>query len=326
MHYDRKLEITNISTNIYFVFVNKEELIFPYYAVINERGLKELLPETFWQSKKDDLLIELNKLSPESIDHCNIPLVDEIVNVYKNNNINITLRKVLEDALILYYDACQEKMIDYSFLKFWMISELIIKKAEKITDKTVTSRIIQVLKSSVRIPTEKFLGEEIHFLQQKRNDLVHEGQIDNISQYDRNMSKLIADCILRLFIEWIPHIKEINGFSFVLKNLRQSYDNLDQYSEILEKLKKPNEFIIKSVLNILKFHGEMELSTFRNNLRDEFEENNDMIIDKIEKGLLRADLISLNNRAIKPTKRMFLEYDKDFKKLIIRYPKNDILI
>lgn len=311
---DRKLEISNISADIYFVFENRENLISPFYAYINEKGFKILLPDNIWQSKKEEFLNEIRKLPPANVDHCNITILEKIINIYEDNKLNTKLKNVLKDVLLLYYDACQEQMLDYSFLKFWVISELIIKKTENISDKTVSKKMLNVLKSNIRLPTEKFLAEEIYFLQQKRNALVHEGQIEMISQNDRNLSKLIADSTLRLFIDWIPEIKEMNGFSFVLSNLRQSYDNLDQYSVILTKLKTPNEFTINTTLNILKAHGyEIDLPIFRKELREQLQEDNDTIIDNTVKGLLNSHWIYSDSDIIKPTNKIILNYDIDVK-------------
>jgi hypothetical protein len=318
---DQKLEITNISTDSFLVFRNKEELLTPIYFLINGKGQKILLEDEIWQNQKDETFKEIKDLSLVSLDDCDFPLLKEIVKVYDKKNLNLSLKTILDDGLELYYDACKEQMIDYSFLKFWMISELILKKSGKLTDKTVTNRMIQVLKSIVRLPTEKFLSEEIYFMQKKRNDLVHEGQIDRISQYDRNMAKLIADSLFKIFIEWIPYLDDINGLSFVLENIRQSYDNLDQYSRILDKLKTPNELTIRSALTVLKNHQyEIEFSTFIKELREVLRVDNDAVMDKIQKKLLNGGWISLNNERITPNNKILIKYDMDIKFLIKRYP------
>ena len=306
---DKKLEISSISSYIYFVFENRVELIHPFYYVIDLKGRKELL--SHWEMKKDEIIQSILELPSATIDSCSY-VIYELFNIFNDNNLEKKLKENLENSLILYYYACEEKMLDYSFLKFWMISELIIKKAGSITDKTVATRMVSVIKSNVRLPTERFLDEEIHFLQRKRNALVHDGNISNISQYDRKLSKLIADSVLRLFIQWIPEIRDIHGFSFVLKNLRQDYDNLIQYSEIIKKMKTPDKYLIELALDILKNYGyKIESSEFKKEIKERIREKNDIILNNIEKQLIGSGWISTISGHIEPTNKILHEYDSD---------------
>lgn len=312
---DRKLQISKLSSDRYFVFKNRSQLIYPYY-IKDEKGL---IVEDLWQDKKNKIIRELEELELENIKNWDFNILVEFIEIFGDININKSLISTLEDSLRLYYYACKESMLDYSFLKFWMISELIITKTESMTFKTITNRMIQILRSSVKLPSDKFLDEEIGFLFKKRNALVHEGKIDRIQQADRNMAKLIADCVLRTYLEWIPFIKDSDGFNFVLKNIRKSYNNIDQYSTILEELKTPNKFTINLALEILKINEyQIKLSEFKKEFSERTEETNDTVLDNIVKKLIAKGWISQNRDLIKCTSKILLK-DNELKFLAFRY-------
>ncbi|KAF5034885.1 hypothetical protein DSECCO2_591360 [anaerobic digester metagenome] len=117
---------------------------------------------------------------------------------------------------------------------------------------------------------------------------------------------------MRLFIQWIPEIRDIHGFSFVLKNLRQDYDNLIQYSEIIKKMKTPDKYLIELALDILKNYGyKIESSEFKKEIKERIREKNDIILNNIEKQLIGSGWISTISGHIEPTNKILHEYDSD---------------
>lgn len=155
----------------------------------------------------------------------------------KSNKNKTKMWENLKEFLRLYHSACSEKNIDYSFLSFWMVSEKILKKINgKTRDQEILRIIEKILKMYYKWPVESFIEKRIKFLYNKRNKLVHEGNFHIISEEDRNLSKLIADCILWFYIDNFPLLNNMNEYKFVLQNLRRSSNEIERYSELLNMI------------------------------------------------------------------------------------------
>lgn len=130
-----------------------------------------------------------------------------------------SLWKHLNNFLQLYQKACNENSLDYSFLRFWMINESIIKKINgKTKDIELKRTMIKILSTFFEWPVEKFIEKRIDFLHDKRNLLVHEGNNQIINEEDRNLAKLIADTLLFFFIENYPKLNNLEEYKFYLQN------------------------------------------------------------------------------------------------------------
>ncbi len=99
-----------------------------------------------------------------------------------------TLKNLLFRSFSVYYAACSDKTLEYSFLKFWNISEYLIKSNSSLTD----SELLDVMKKFF----QGYLYMRIDFIYEKRNDLVHKGFTESITDSDRNLSKLMADLFI----------------------------------------------------------------------------------------------------------------------------------
>lgn len=135
----------------------------------------------------------------------------------------------LKEYLCLYYSAISENSLDYSFLKFWVISEHIIKRGGKQNDE-------QMLKIINKLHNNDELKKRSEFLIKKRNKLVHEGKVGIISQSDRNLSKILADTSLRFVISSMRKINNREEFDFLIKNVNQDNKQLKRHIEIIVDL------------------------------------------------------------------------------------------
>jgi len=141
------------------------------------------------------------------------------------------IKEISEDSLKLYLEAITEKQLELSFLKFWIITERIIKQGGKRKDDS----LILILKKIIK---EKHLKRMIDSLYRKRNDMVHEFKINYISQQDRNLAKAIAEQTILFLIDPPTKIKNLEEFKILIDNVFSSKENLKAKRKIINKLIK----------------------------------------------------------------------------------------
>jgi len=144
---------------------------------------------------------------------------------------NKKIREISEESLKLYLEAISEKQLEISFLKFWIITERILKLGGKRND----TSLINVLKKIIK---EKHLKRIVDSLYKKRNDLVHEFKINYISQQDRNLAKAIAESTILFLIDPPTNIKNIQELRILLDNIFLSREELKKRRYIINKLVK----------------------------------------------------------------------------------------
>ncbi|HUV03470.1 MAG TPA: hypothetical protein VMW67_08580 [Desulfobacteria bacterium] len=98
--------------------------------------------------------------------------------------------RILENTLTSYYEASTDDDIANSFFKYWVCIELCLLKSEMITEKEIIKRL-----KSMLIIEDKYLKLRISWLDKKRNNFVHELNMD-ILQSDRNLVKLISESLI----------------------------------------------------------------------------------------------------------------------------------
>ncbi|UTB33418.1 MAG: HEPN domain-containing protein [Methanobacterium sp. ERen5] len=156
-----------------------------------------------------------------------------------------SLLKNLKEFLRLYYLACSEKSLHYSFLHFWLLAETIIKNINgggRIKGEEILSIMGKILKNHVNLSIEKFVENRIKYLYQKRNNLVHEGKLEVISREDRDLTKTIADSVLIFYINNLARLNNISEYTFLLQNINKSDEDINRYSVILDSIKKDRNF------------------------------------------------------------------------------------
>jgi hypothetical protein len=139
----------------------------------------------------------------------NYKFILSLLNILKGQN--DCLRDFSKELLKLYLNSITEKQVEISFLKFWVISEKILKSAGSIND----DKILQILKKLMRKSSER----RIKILYQKRNDMVHEFKIDRITQEDRNLSKVLSDSLMMIYFDPKAKFYTFEDFRFMLENL-----------------------------------------------------------------------------------------------------------
>jgi len=216
----------NIKTENIFLFVNDDaengRYDIPYYDIA----------EDYISELKSLKLVDLNrdlKFQKRQVTCKGTYNAVKQLN-HKWSNITYTL-------FSLYYLATNENKLDYSFLKFWFFSEYLLKLHGKKTDEQMLKMMKKIVKMFNNDP---YLDKRIYFLYEKRNNLVHKGEMNNISPSDRYLSKLIAESILSFYLFFVPELrlKNINDFDFLITNFGKEEKMLENHSNILNNLKE----------------------------------------------------------------------------------------
>ena len=155
---------------------------------------------------------------------------------------NNSLLSFLNEYLRLYYFACNESDLDASFLKFWSLSEKIVKD---IYGDTSDSKLIKKFKKILKcFDKNEFLVNRIDFIKGKRNKLVHENNSE-INITDRNVIKLVSDYLIFFIIYHFKKVKQITEYGIILDymdNDSQNLKEIDRKIELLNYVKEINDY------------------------------------------------------------------------------------
>lgn len=144
----------------------------------------------------------LPKLSQNKRKNIKLKRLNMLISIYREmqDTKNEYLLNLMRRLFLLYYKASSEDSIDFSFLKFWIISETIIKGDGKARNDL---EVKSIMKSVI---DDEILQKRIDFLDKKRNHMVHKGEI--ISADERDLIKLISDALL---VETILGMSKLNN-------------------------------------------------------------------------------------------------------------------
>lgn len=137
------------------------------------------------------------------------------------------LKNILKIAFYNYFEGTTEKNLNFSFLKFWIVTEEIMKSNSPKTELELN----QIIKSLL---PEKILKGRVDSLQKTRNHLVHTGK--NASPSDRNLSKLIADLVLIDALRKMCYFDNKRQYDYYLLNINKKTRNRKELIKILELL------------------------------------------------------------------------------------------
>ena len=194
------------------------------YLVLDENSQHEDLDHNF-RLIKHSKHYDSYKFKIERQDYA---YYDELKNFKKRKLLNL-----LNEYLRLYYYACNESDLDASFLKFWSLSEKIVKN---VYGDTSDSNLIKKFKKILKIFDKKeFLLNRIDFLKGKRNKLVHENRSE-INIMDRNVIKLVSDYLIFFIIYHFKKVKNIDEYGIILDNMANNPQNMKDVDRKIELL------------------------------------------------------------------------------------------
>jgi len=111
----------------------------------------------------------------------------------------------------IYYKALTEGKLNYSFLLFWIIIEMIVKKPGNIEDEILIDSLASLtgMKNS-----------NIKHIYKKRCDMVHEYNVDYITQADRNYVKKMCDILIAIILNPKNNINNFEDFKKYQKYIK----------------------------------------------------------------------------------------------------------
>ncbi|WP_157064711.1 hypothetical protein [Methanobrevibacter millerae] len=156
-----------------------------------------------------DTAIKLDKSKIIKFDN-QMKLVPTLLeDVYKINN-NILFDQ-LKDYFSLYYISSLESSIENSFLKFWSLSERIIKDIHVgMADKLLVKYMEKILQM-YNYP--KKIIQRLKFIKSKRNDLVHENIHGEITQSDQSIVKILSEILIGFLIDYYGEVNNLQDYA-----------------------------------------------------------------------------------------------------------------
>lgn len=146
---------------------------------------------------------------------------DEYCLIYNSNK---KIMEKINQYLILYYLASKEEDLGNSFMKFWSLSEKIIKKING-GGYTKDESVLKYMKNVLKIyPFPKYIQNRLKFLKNKRNSLVHENK-DTIKPIDRDIIKLVSECLIYFLMYEINNVNRITDYKIILNAMNQDNKN-----------------------------------------------------------------------------------------------------
>lgn len=124
---------------------------------------------------------------------------------------NDVLFNQLMEYFSLYYIASQESSIENSFMKFWSLSERIIKNIHVgINDKKLV-KYMEKLLLMFKYP-EKII-QRLKFIKHKRNNLVHENIHGEITQSDQSIVKILSENLIGFLINYYSEVNDLQDYA-----------------------------------------------------------------------------------------------------------------
>lgn len=138
----------------------------------------------------------------------------------------------IKDYFHLYYLAAFESSLENSFLKFWSLSEKIIKDMyDDVKDGKLKGVMRTILKAN-RYP--KYIIGRIDFLYIKRNAFVHENKHGEITPYDQSLIKAVSERLIDFLICLLDDVEYMKDYSVILDYVNKSDDEKRRIMQLIE--------------------------------------------------------------------------------------------
>lgn len=133
----------------------------------------------------------------------------------------------------MYYLAAFESSLENSFLKFWSLSEKIIKDMYGDVKDSKLKGVMKTILKANKYP--KYIIRCIDFLYIKRNDFVHENKHGEITQYDQTLVKVISERLIDFLIYFLDDVEYMNDYSIILDYVNKSDDEKRRVTCLIER-------------------------------------------------------------------------------------------
>lgn len=178
-----------------------------------------------------------------SLDEKNMSKIEKSKDKQLKSDFNFVIRKLgkIKDRKLLdiFYNVflrhgkgLDEIVHGTSFISFWQSLELIaLKPIFNFSEKDVSERIKSLM------PNEK-LKAIIDVLYQKRNYLIHEGEISGYDLSDINYGKEISELAIYSILKHIQKFDDVNELNFYYKYSTRNNVDIKKIEKILKYIKK----------------------------------------------------------------------------------------
>ena len=142
-----------------------------------------------------------------------------------NNEEKQKISKKIKEYFYLYYLASSETNLENSFLKFWSLSEKIIKDVAGDMKDSKLKKLMKKILKGTKYP--KYIIKRIDHIQTIRNSFVHENNHEDITSYDQSLVKVISERLIDFLIYFLDKVDDLKDYGIIL-----------EYSNIAEKEKR----------------------------------------------------------------------------------------
>jgi len=154
---------------------------------------------------------------------------DTYINKFKEISKNPNIYDKLTQYLFLYYKASIDETLEGSFIKYWILTEKIIKN---MLGKMNSDKLMQYRKKVMKEYYKPYLVNRLDELRVKRNDYVHELKND-INQSDCNLIRLVAETLIIDIFSEFDKVKKFNDYGLLLefRNQKQKIKDITKFAE-----------------------------------------------------------------------------------------------
>lgn len=174
------------------------------------------------------LIISANKIEKSKWNDTN--LNEFLIKNFNSKNKN-KISNYIKEYFYLFYLASNEKMLENSFIKFWSLSEKILKDiCGDMKDTQLKKFMINILKCFNNFES---MIDKIDIIYKKRNSFVHENKHDEITQYDRTLVKTIAEELICFLIKYLDDVNDIREYCIILNYYNKNDDYKRRVIELI---------------------------------------------------------------------------------------------
>lgn len=174
------------------------------------------------------LIISANKIEKAKWNDTN--LNEFLIKNFNSKNKN-KISNYIKEYFYLFYLASSEKMLENSFIKFWSLSEKILKDiCGDMKDSQLKKFMINILKGFNNLES---MIDKIDIIYKKRNSFVHENKHDEITQYDRTLVKTIAEELICFLIKYLDDVNDIREYCIILNYYNKNDDYKRRIIELI---------------------------------------------------------------------------------------------
>lgn len=157
------------------------------------------------------------------------------IELIKNFNVEgkMKISRNIKDYFHLYYLAAFESSLENSFLKFWSLSEKMIKDMYGDVKDSKLKGVMKTILKGNKYP--KYIRIRIDFLYIKRNDFVHENKHGEITHYDQSLIKAISERLIDFLIYFLEDVENMKDYSVILEHINKNDDEKRRIIRLIER-------------------------------------------------------------------------------------------